>query len=102
MADPYARQLAQDLMAEVVMGAAACGRRLPETLIVEMLDRTAKMAPYSTSMKLDYQHRRPLEVEAIVGNPLRAAQAQGAVLVRIEMVYRQLKVLDALNLRPVI
>lgn len=99
MADPYARQLAQDLMAEVVMGAAACGRRLPETLIEEMLERTAKMAPYNTSMRLDYQRRRPLEVEAIVGTPLRTAQAQGSELVRIEMIYRQLKVLDALNLR---
>lgn len=99
MGDPEARQLAEDLMREVVVGAAACGRIVSEELVADMLERTAKMAPYSTSMKLDYEHQRPLEVEAIVGNPLRAAQVQGADLIRIETVYRQLKMLDGHNRR---
>ncbi|NJO85878.1 MAG: 2-dehydropantoate 2-reductase, partial [Synechococcaceae cyanobacterium RM1_1_27] len=68
-----------------------------EKLVADMLERTATMASYSTSMKLDYEHQRPLEVEAIVGNPLRAAQAQRADLIRIETVYRQLKMLDSRN-----
>jgi 2-dehydropantoate 2-reductase len=52
------------------------------------------MKPYSTSMKIDYDEGRPLEVEAIVGNPLRAAQAVGVTIPRIEMLYHQLKMLD--------
>jgi 2-dehydropantoate 2-reductase len=35
-----------------------------------------------------------MEVEAIYGNPLRVAQAAGAVVPRLETLYRQLKFLD--------
>ena len=63
-----------------------------------MLDSTRQMRPYHTSMKLDYDNRRPLEVEAIVGNPLRRAAIQGISLPKIEMLYQQLKFLDSRNL----
>jgi 2-dehydropantoate 2-reductase len=59
-----------------------------------MLADTAQMKPYRTSMKIDFDAGRPMEVEAIYGNPLRAAQAAGATLPRLETLYRQLKFLD--------
>jgi 2-dehydropantoate 2-reductase len=61
----------------------------------EMLDHTVQMPPYRTSMKLDYDDRRPLEVEAIFGNPLRMAKATN--LPRVQILYQQLKFLDAKN-----
>ena len=94
MADPYTRCLVEELMREVVAGAAALGRVIPESFIQNMLDRTEKMKPYLTSMKLDFNNKRPLEVEAIFGNPLRAATSAGARLPKIEMLYRQLKFID--------
>lgn len=105
MADPNARQLAVDLMAEVVTAAHACcqkatpgrDRALPAGIIDTMLTNTAKMKPYRTSMKIDFDERRPLEAEAIVGNPLRAAQWAKIETPRIEMLYHQLKALDAAN-----
>lgn len=105
MADPDARQLAADLMAEVIAAAHACTqqatpeqpRRLPDGIAETMLTHTAKMKPYRTSMMIDFAERRPLEVEAIVGNPLRAAQQAQVETPRLEMLYQQLKVLDRAN-----
>ncbi len=97
MADQYTRSLAQQLMAEVVAGAATANRMISDRFIDQMLDYTEKMTPYRTSMKIDYDEKRPLEVEAIFGNPLRVATAAGVDLPLISMLYRQLKFLDAKN-----
>ncbi len=99
MADVHARSLVEQLMREVVTGARSCARYIPDTFIENMLDHTEKMKPYRTSMKIDYDNRRPLEVEAIFGNPLRVAQAAGANLPQITTLYQQLKFLDARNCR---
>lgn len=108
MADDHTRLLAMLLMQEVRAGALACtqaasdsevsaDRTIPADFIQTMLDYTLQMKPYRTSMKLDYDEHRPLEVEAIFGNPLRLAQQAGAELPRIQMLYQQLKFLDAQN-----
>jgi 2-dehydropantoate 2-reductase len=97
MADPHTRALVQEVMNEVVSDAAACGRRIAPEFVKEMLDRTDRMRPYRTSMKIDYDEHRPMEVEAIFGNPFRAAQQAGAQSPLIGMLYRQLKFLDARN-----
>jgi len=102
MGDPNIRQLAKQLMIEVVAAARQDGeplspdqgRHLPEGLIQQMLDHTAQMKPYRTSMKVDFDAGRPLEVEAIFGNPLKAAQASGIQTPRIEMLYHQIKAID--------
>jgi 2-dehydropantoate 2-reductase len=99
MADASTRALVEDLMAEVVAGAARCDRRISDSFVQNMLDRTAKMKPYKTSMKIDYDLKRPLEVEAIVGNPLRTAQQAGANLSQIRTLYQLLKFLDRKNQR---
>ena len=88
------RQLAVDLMTEVRAGAAAVGRDIPESYVQDILVFTDKMAPYKPSMMLDAEHGRPLEVEAIYGEPLRTAQAHGVDLPAIRTVYRQLCFLD--------
>jgi 2-dehydropantoate 2-reductase len=72
-------------------------RSIPAAFIQTMLVYTAKMKPYRTSMKIDYDEQRPLEVEAIFGNPLHMAQQAGLQLPRIEMLYQQLKFLDERN-----
>ena len=97
MADSHTRVLAEQIMWEVVTDAAACGRCITPDFVQEMLDRTDRMKPYRTSMKIDFDERRPMEVEAICGNPLRAAQQAGAKSPLIEMLYRKLKFLDARN-----
>ncbi len=97
MANTDTRFLAEQLMWEVVAGAKSCGRIIDDHFIQKMLDHTEKMKPYLTSMKLDYDGKRPLEIEAIVGNPLRMAKEAGVDLPMISLLYRQLKFLDVRN-----
>lgn len=94
MADESAESLAENLMQEVLKGAAACGRSIDPSFIDVMLDHTAKMKPYRTSMKLDYDNGRSLEIKAIFANPLQMARSNGAELPKIEMLYQQLAFLD--------
>jgi 2-dehydropantoate 2-reductase len=94
MADRPTRALVEDLMAEVVAGAAADGRTIDDDFVATMLRDTDAMTPYRTSMKLDYDEGRPLEIEAIYHRPLEAARAGGVALPRIETLYRQLRFLD--------
>ncbi len=89
MTDRYARSLVEQLMGEVAIAARSCDRVITDRFIQKMLQDTAKMKPYRTSMKIDYEERRPLEVEAILGNPLRVAQQAGANLPMIAMLYQQ-------------
>lgn len=84
-------------MQEVVTGATACGRRISNSFVEKMRDYTVKTKPYRTSMKIDYDEMRSLEIETMFGNPLRAAQAAGVNLPKISMLYQQLKFLDARN-----
>ncbi|MBW4664536.1 MAG: putative 2-dehydropantoate 2-reductase [Chroococcus sp. CMT-3BRIN-NPC107] len=97
MADINTLALIKELMNEVVTGAKTCDRLISDSFIDEMLNHTAKMKPYRTSMKIDYDEKRVLEVEAIFGNPLRMVQEKGIQLPRIATLYQQLKFLDAKN-----
>ncbi len=96
MGKAHTRTLAEMLMNEVVAGALAVHQRhISPSFVQEMLAATAKMKPYRTSMKLDYDAGRPMEVEAIFGTPLKLAQQAGASVPHLEMLYQQLKFLDA-------
>lgn len=97
MADASAGNLVEELMRQVVLGAQSQDRHIADKFLSQMLDHTAKMKPYRTSMKLDYDQKRPLEVEAIFGNPLKVARIAGVDLPKIATLYQQLKFLDAKN-----
>jgi 2-dehydropantoate 2-reductase len=97
MTNPPSRQLVEAIMREVVADARACGVAVADEIIGRMLINTEKMTSYRTSMKIDYDDHRPLEIEAIFGNPLRAVQRAGATSPLLEQLYAQLKFLDARN-----
>jgi len=97
MANLDSRVLVEKLMIEMLDGARAFGRTIPQSFIQTMLEYTLKMTPYKPSMRLDHDNRRPMEVEAIYGNPVRAAASKGVALPHTETLYRQLKFLDARN-----
>ncbi|AFY68455.1 ketopantoate reductase [Thalassoporum mexicanum PCC 7367] len=97
MANDATRQLSADLMNEVLAAAAACDCQIPTEFVPQMIDFTTKMQPYLTSMKLDYDHKRSLEIEAIYANPLRLAKERGVAMPKTEMLYQQLYFLDRLN-----
>lgn len=99
LADPDGRALVEQLMSEVQAGAAAAGHRVDDEFLDQMIGDTLIMRPYLTSMKLDYDAGRPLETEAIFGNPVRVARAAGAELVSMAALYAELSILDRRNRR---
>jgi 2-dehydropantoate 2-reductase len=99
MAHPGSRRLVAALMHEVLDGAAACGRQIDPAFVAKMLADTEAMTPYATSMKLDFDAGRPLELDAIYAAPLSAAAQAGCRLPRIEALHDQLRFLDARNRR---
>jgi 2-dehydropantoate 2-reductase len=97
MKDPATRALVEELMVEVLEAAEACGHRIESDFIDYMMRTTDKMTPYKTSMKLDYEGGRPLEIDTIYGAPIDAARAAGYQMVRTAALYAQLQFLDARN-----
>ncbi len=97
MGHPDSCRLAEVLMREVVESARAGGVDIPDGFIQTNMDYTRNMVPYASSMLLDYQHQRPLELEAIFETPIRLAKKSGYDPVRVEMLHQQLKFLDWQN-----
>jgi len=88
--------LVTELMLEVVSGAkAVIGHTIPGAFVETMLTNTRKMSAYKPSMMIDREMGRPMEVEAIYGEPLRRAEAAGCAVPKMRMLYEQLKLLDA-------
>ena len=52
--------------------AVANGHALPNDVIDQNIQRTRKTPAYKTSMALKFENGRPMEVEAILGNTVRA------------------------------
>ncbi len=96
MANPNVRRRVVALMHEVAAAAKAVdGKTIDDTFIHQMLTNTEKMAPYKTSMMLDYEAGREMEVEAIVGDPMRSAQtAEEGIALEIKRLYSSLKTID--------
>ena len=102
MKQANARSLVTTLMEEVVAVANTWGERIsPETeryigadVIRELLSKTAGMPSYRTSMKLDYDQGRSLEIEAILGAPICTAQRLKVAVPAMRTLYQQLCFLD--------
>lgn len=94
LADDGLRRLAVELMDETIAIANRCGCRLPTAAALDQIKRTEAMGEYKPSTLIDYLARRPLEIEAIWGEPLRRGQAAGMEAPRLEMLYRLLVSLD--------
>ena len=102
MADDNVRSLIVTLMEEVVAIANAWGqnaspntrRSLPPDVITTMFTQTESMPPYRTRMKIDYDEKRPLEIEAIFKSPIGVAQALGVSVPAMVVLYQQLAFLN--------
>jgi len=88
--------LVADLMFEVVSAAKAVIRHtIPTSFVETMLNNTRNMTAYKPSMMIDREMGRPMEIEAIYGEPVRRAELAGCAVPKMRMLYEQLKVLDA-------
>ncbi|MGB0767568.1 MAG: putative 2-dehydropantoate 2-reductase, partial [Phycisphaeraceae bacterium] len=84
------------IMVEVVAGAdAAAGHAIPESFVDAMLGNTRKMNAYKPSMMIDRELGRPMELEAIYGEPLRRAAAAGVAMPAARALYDRLNEIEA-------
>lgn len=81
-------------MAEVCAVAAALGHPLPADTIERNLAGTRAMGAYKTSMALDYENVRAMEVEAILGNAVRAGRRAGVAMPALEALYALTKMVE--------
>jgi len=89
--------LCAELMKEVCVVAKSRGINLPDDIIQKNLEYTRGFPPYKTSMLIDFENKRPLEVEAIVGNVVRIANAEKVTVPYLETVYALLRSADIRN-----
>ncbi len=81
-------------MEEVCEIARAQGIELPQSVIKKHLDDTAAMKPYRTSMLLDYEAGRSMEVEAILGNAVRLAKRFAVAAPNLNCLYGLMQVTE--------
>lgn len=92
---PATRQLIHDLMMEVVEASRALGvQGVDEAFVDKMMQMTDEMTPYSPSMKLDYDHHRPMEIHYLYSRPIAMAREAGYRMQKLEMLEAELKFLE--------
>ena len=92
---PSTRQLIRDLMMEVVEASRALGiSGVDEAFVEKMIETTDAMTPYSPSMKLDFDFRRPMEIHYLYTRPIEIARAAGYRMRKLEMLEAELRFLS--------
>jgi len=86
---------ARSAMQEVCDVAQAAGHPQSPNLIEQMLATTRAMPAYKSSMALDYENKRPMEIEAILGNTVRAARRVGVATPNLDAIYALAKMVAA-------
>lgn len=81
-------------MNEVCAVAAAAGHPMHAKLVDRMIADTRALPGYKTSMALDYENNRPMEIEAILGNVVRAGQKLNVPIPALESVYAVAKMVE--------
>ena len=92
--NPQSLELVRKVMEEVCLIAAAAGHPLPREIVQQNIDGTRAMAPYKSSMLVDFEAARPMEIEAILGNGLRVAKKHDVSAPHMESLYGLLKLVD--------
>jgi 2-dehydropantoate 2-reductase len=94
LADRELHRCTLELMQEVILSANKCGLPLESSSADDQMSRTQTMGNYKPSTLLDFEAGKPLEIEAIWGEPLRRGQQAGAEVPRLRQLYAVLKSLD--------
>lgn len=80
------------MMWEIWNIAKAAGHPLEDTIVQWMAYRLSDDITYRPSMLLDLENSRPMELEVILGNPIKVARRLGVATPVMDVVYNLLKV----------
>lgn len=87
-------QWTRRLMQEVMAAGQACGVPLENDLVDKLMVRIHSLPPVQTSMQMDHVHGRPMEIEVILGYPMRKAREFGVQTPLLETLYLLLRAID--------
>ena len=94
----FTHKLVKDIMLEVITAARLLGvNNIDETFADKMIGMTIKMTPYSPSMKLDYDFKRPMEIYYLYTRPIVEAAKAGFQMKKLEMLEAELRYLSQNN-----
>lgn len=82
-----AQNLVRNVMKEVCILAKADGFELSQDVIEKNIEATQKMKPYKTSMLLDFEAKRKMETEAILGNAVHFAEEKDIAVPYLSSLY---------------
>ena len=82
-----ALNLVKNIMNEICNLAKIDNCELPADVIEKNIVATKKMKPYKTSMLLDFEAGRQMEVEAILGNAIKFAQSKSITTPYLSTIY---------------
>ena len=88
-------QLVFSVMEEVYEIADALGVGFDYEFLHQNIEQTINMRPYKPSMLLDYEAGREMEVEAILGNAVKAARRAGVATPHMDSVYALLQLVNS-------
>ena len=91
MSDSVTVKLIESIMREVEALSIADGHSIDDNTVINNIDYTRDFPAYKPSMLLDYEHNRPLEIEAIIGNALRVAEKYNVTVPHLQMIYALLR-----------
>ncbi len=84
---PGAMPMTRRLMTEIIQVANATGAPLQLELIDRLIGKILAMPPIGSSMRTDYENRRAMEVEVILGYPVRKGKELGIDVSTAETIY---------------
>jgi 2-dehydropantoate 2-reductase len=89
-AEPFTRKL----MHEVIAIARGCGVPLADELVDQLMDKINAMPGIGSSMQTDCKSGRPMEIDVILGFPVRKAKELGIEAPYLEAIYLILRAVD--------
>lgn len=91
-----APRMTRKLMREIIGVARALGLPVEYELVDRLMEKILGMPPIGSSMRTDYENGRPIEVDAILGYPVRKGRELGLDVGTAETIYI---ILTAINKR---
>lgn len=99
--NPYIKKQVTTIQSEIISITSACNCQIQTDKILSKSSLKKPKRPFIPSMKQDYQNKKPLEIDAVLGNPLKFAQKLGVKTPCLTTIYQQLKFINAQNIQSV-
>ncbi|KIV81885.1 hypothetical protein PV11_04035 [Exophiala sideris] len=92
---PDSMPMTRKLMTEVIDVARKCDVPLQYELVDQLIDRILAMPPIGSSMQTDCKLGRPMEVDVILGTPVRKGRELGVSIPTLEVLHTLLLAINS-------